>query len=324
MNIPANIRLGQLETNLVRLRSMSGYLGDRYVMVNIPAASDRSGRIRQGRAAPHGDRRQDRPPDADSQFEDPRDHPQSLLDRAGVDHPEGHHPADAQGSDLSDAQQHPHHQRGHGRGSRARIHRLEHRPGGRIHASPGSGQDQRDGLDEDQFPQSRMPSTCTTRRSRALFGQIDALPFVGLRARAERARSRHLAAARHARLEPPGNRAHDRDRRQHADRCSPMPVPLYFTYITAWSTEHGRRRSSATTSTSATASRNLRWTAPRFELCRSDSRMKGAAWPLFLVAGMTPRSPARAIVDAFRRGDLWRVLPLQFMCYCALTPFQQD
>ncbi|MEM7463701.1 MAG: L,D-transpeptidase family protein [Pseudomonadota bacterium] len=39
MNVPANIRLGQLETNLVRLRSMSGYLGDRYVMVNIPAAS---------------------------------------------------------------------------------------------------------------------------------------------------------------------------------------------------------------------------------------------------------------------------------------------
>lgn len=38
LNIPANIRLGQLETNLVRLRSMSGFLGDRYVMVNIPAA----------------------------------------------------------------------------------------------------------------------------------------------------------------------------------------------------------------------------------------------------------------------------------------------
>ncbi|MEM9277806.1 MAG: L,D-transpeptidase family protein [Pseudomonadota bacterium] len=38
MNVPASIRLGQLETNLVRLRSMSGYLGDRYVMVNIPAA----------------------------------------------------------------------------------------------------------------------------------------------------------------------------------------------------------------------------------------------------------------------------------------------
>ncbi|MEM8750934.1 MAG: L,D-transpeptidase family protein [Pseudomonadota bacterium] len=38
MNVPANVRLGQLQTNIVRLRSMSGYLGDRYVMVNIPAA----------------------------------------------------------------------------------------------------------------------------------------------------------------------------------------------------------------------------------------------------------------------------------------------
>lgn len=38
LNVTAATRLGQLETNLVRLRSMSGYLGDRYVMVNIPAA----------------------------------------------------------------------------------------------------------------------------------------------------------------------------------------------------------------------------------------------------------------------------------------------
>ncbi|PHP66897.1 murein L,D-transpeptidase [Zhengella mangrovi] len=38
MNVSAAVRLGQLETNLVRLRSMSGFLGDRYVMVNIPAA----------------------------------------------------------------------------------------------------------------------------------------------------------------------------------------------------------------------------------------------------------------------------------------------
>lgn len=39
LNVSAPVRLGQLETNLVRLRSMSGYLGDRYLMVNIPAAS---------------------------------------------------------------------------------------------------------------------------------------------------------------------------------------------------------------------------------------------------------------------------------------------
>ena len=38
MNVPANIRLGQLRTNLVRLKAMSGFLGNRYVMVNIPAA----------------------------------------------------------------------------------------------------------------------------------------------------------------------------------------------------------------------------------------------------------------------------------------------
>jgi murein L,D-transpeptidase YcbB/YkuD len=38
MNVTAPVRLGQLETNLVRLRSMSGFLGERYVMVNIPAA----------------------------------------------------------------------------------------------------------------------------------------------------------------------------------------------------------------------------------------------------------------------------------------------
>jgi len=38
MNIAADVRLGQLQTNLVRLRTMSGDLGPRYVMVNIPAA----------------------------------------------------------------------------------------------------------------------------------------------------------------------------------------------------------------------------------------------------------------------------------------------
>ena len=38
MNVPAQTRLMQLETNRVRLQSMSGDLGSRYVMVNIPAA----------------------------------------------------------------------------------------------------------------------------------------------------------------------------------------------------------------------------------------------------------------------------------------------
>ncbi|MCR9139198.1 MAG: L,D-transpeptidase family protein [Alphaproteobacteria bacterium] len=38
LNVSAAVRLGQLETNLIRLRSMSGFLGERYVVVNIPAA----------------------------------------------------------------------------------------------------------------------------------------------------------------------------------------------------------------------------------------------------------------------------------------------
>ncbi|KQZ98510.1 amidase [Mesorhizobium sp. Root157] len=38
MNIAAQTRLGQLETNLGRLREKAGTLGDRYVLVNIPAA----------------------------------------------------------------------------------------------------------------------------------------------------------------------------------------------------------------------------------------------------------------------------------------------
>ncbi|MGY2051304.1 L,D-transpeptidase family protein [Methylobacterium sp. JK268] len=38
MNVPADVRLRQLELNAVRLRSYSGNLGERYVIVNLPAA----------------------------------------------------------------------------------------------------------------------------------------------------------------------------------------------------------------------------------------------------------------------------------------------
>jgi L,D-transpeptidase YcbB len=38
MNVPAAVRLAQLRTNVGRLRTMSGNLGARYVMCNIPAA----------------------------------------------------------------------------------------------------------------------------------------------------------------------------------------------------------------------------------------------------------------------------------------------
>jgi murein L,D-transpeptidase YcbB/YkuD len=38
LNVPAQVRLAQLKTNLVRLRAMSGNLGQRFVVCNIPAA----------------------------------------------------------------------------------------------------------------------------------------------------------------------------------------------------------------------------------------------------------------------------------------------
>ncbi|MGL4286036.1 MAG: L,D-transpeptidase family protein [Phreatobacter sp.] len=38
LNVPAEMRLRQLETNLVRVRAYSGFLGNRYVVLNIPAA----------------------------------------------------------------------------------------------------------------------------------------------------------------------------------------------------------------------------------------------------------------------------------------------
>jgi murein L,D-transpeptidase YcbB/YkuD len=38
LNVPAPVRLAQLKTNLVRLRSFSGNLGSRFVVCNIPAA----------------------------------------------------------------------------------------------------------------------------------------------------------------------------------------------------------------------------------------------------------------------------------------------
>ncbi|GGD85990.1 amidase [Aureimonas endophytica] len=39
LNVPVDVRVGQLQTNLVRLQSMNGFLGNRFVMVNVPAAA---------------------------------------------------------------------------------------------------------------------------------------------------------------------------------------------------------------------------------------------------------------------------------------------
>ncbi len=154
MNIPANIRLGQLETNLVRLRSMSGFLGDRYVMVNIPAAAIEVvefGKVVQRHTAVVGkiDRQT---PILNSKIHEVILNPYWTAPKSII-----------QKDIIPLMQKDPTyltrnniriHQRGDRRGGVAGIHRLELGPGGQFHASPGPGQDQRHGVHEDQFPQS--------------------------------------------------------------------------------------------------------------------------------------------------------------------------
>ncbi len=93
--------LASSQTNLVRLRSMSGFLGDRYVMVNIPAAqieAVENGRVALRHTAIVGkiDRQT---PILNSKITNIVINP--LLERAGVDCPQRHHPGDAQEPDLS-------------------------------------------------------------------------------------------------------------------------------------------------------------------------------------------------------------------------------
>ncbi len=110
MNVPPSIRLGQLETNLVRLRSMAGYLGDRFVMVNIPAAQieavENSVVVQRHQAVVGKIDRQT--PILNSKIREIIFNP--VLDGAEIDYPEGHHPAGEEGSRLPEEQRHPHHQ----------------------------------------------------------------------------------------------------------------------------------------------------------------------------------------------------------------------
>ena len=65
------------------------------------------------------------------------------------------------------------------------------------------------------------------------------LRLLGLRARAERARLRRLAPEGHRRLEPRPDRRGDPLGRAHRRARSTQPVPVYWTYITAWATPDG-------------------------------------------------------------------------------------
>ena len=237
MNVSAQVRLGQLETNLVRLRSMSGILGDRYVMVNIPAAQveavenervvlrhtavvgkiDRQTPIVNSKIneiivnpywnAPESIVRKDIIP---LMRKDPNYLAKNNIRMFGPDGNE----IDPTTIDWSTED------------------------AAKFHAAPGSGRRQRHGLGEDQFPEPGRRLHARHAAAEPVL-QADAFRFLGLRARAERARPRHLAAARHARLGPPAFRGDHQERREHAGVSLTEPVPVYFTYISAWSTGDG-------------------------------------------------------------------------------------
>ncbi|MNL30092.1 hypothetical protein D3C87_1518070 [compost metagenome] len=139
------------------------------------------------------------------------------MDRAALDHPEGYHAADAQGSDLPEAQRHPSVRRRRQR-SVAGDGRLECREGAEPDVPPGSGQDQRDVVDEDQLPQ-RASGLHARHAPAGPVQQADAFRIVRLRSRPERSRPFELAFEGNPRLVAPADGGHDQDRRQHADHA---------------------------------------------------------------------------------------------------------
>ena len=94
MNIPADVRLRQLEINIVRLKAYTGNLGERFVMANIPAAAVETVRERCRRHPPHRRRRAkiDRQsPVMMTKATDINFNPYWTV--PGLDHPQGSHPA---------------------------------------------------------------------------------------------------------------------------------------------------------------------------------------------------------------------------------------
>ena len=94
LNVSAAARLQQLGTNLVRLRSYSGDLGERFVVVNLPGASVETVEIDGVVFAPPGRRRPDRPSVADHADQGDGDQFQPVLARAAFADQEGSDPED--------------------------------------------------------------------------------------------------------------------------------------------------------------------------------------------------------------------------------------
>ena len=102
LNVPAQVRLAQLAHQCwCGCAAMSGNLGARFVVCNIPGRAHRGDRRRRRGVAPHRRGRQAGPRLARHQQPDRRDQFQSVLDRAGFDRAPRPHSEDAGGAGLS-------------------------------------------------------------------------------------------------------------------------------------------------------------------------------------------------------------------------------
>ena len=240
MNVPADVRLRQLEINIVRLRAYSGNLGTplRRSRTSRPPSSRRSRTARSLTRHAAGVGKIDRQsPLMNSKVVEINFNPFWTVPASIIK--QGPDPEDAEGAELPDREQDPHLQRG-GPGSQpasqvnwnsdeATRYMFRQDPGGDLNSH---------GLRAHQHPE---PARRLHARH-ALQGHLRRrfpLRLLGLRARAERARLHRPGSSR---TRPAGTASRSTRPSSPATRIDARlaaPVPIYWIYITAWATPDG-------------------------------------------------------------------------------------
>ena len=237
MNIPAAARLAQLQTNIVRLRSFSGFLGQRYVVTNIPAAqieTVENGQVVTRHAAGVGKIDRQSPimttRAIDINFNPFWTVPVSIIKKDLI-------PRMRKDMNYLSEEKIRIYNKARAGGS-GLAGQLELRGRDAFHLPPGSRrrrQFARHGAHQHRQSLRRLHA----RHAReGHFRRRLPLRLLGLRARAECARLRDLAAEGHARLDPRQDRQGDRSG-QRIDVKLAQPVPVYWVYLTAWATPDG-------------------------------------------------------------------------------------
>ena len=238
MNVPVDVRIRQLEINMGRLRSHAGNLGNRYVVVNIPAAlvetvENGGGRIRAmppASARATASRRSSAPRSSRSTSIRIWTVPASIIRKDLIPkmQKEPNYLTDNKirifngANELSPSQV-------NWFSDEATRYRFRQDPGGELNSM---------GFVRINIPNPHgvyMHDTPVEGHLRRRFP----LRLLGLRARAERARLHRLAAEGHARLEPRADRRAPSSPAPAPMRALPIRCNIYWTYMTAWATPDG-------------------------------------------------------------------------------------